>query len=512
MNQGSTQILRPVVVDDQGDLRDDFQVSYSSLDESVARITQDGSLTALGAGFSTIAIQAGDRLLAVTASVSELSSLPPGLGVDGLAVDRSQRVFLAAPENHVILLRDGLEGENSTYAGLLDQFGFRDGPRSQALFDQPSQLAIDQGSGVLFLSDRQNHSIRMIEARSKGRVSTLAGSGEPGSQDGVGEQASFREPAGIALDSKGSLWVADSGNQTIRRINPATAHVETIAGLAGKPGFVDGRGGEARFNSPLGVAVVPETLAQQLQRQQTGQTLPEISLLVADSGNGVIRQVFESGEVRTLQAFHQTSPSGSSATTFQPVAVGADRLGNLYFADRLRSNLFALFGEGKITPALEPGSLTVPRALVIPSSGRLLATSGSSLSRVSFGVPQITQIEPQEIRDQGGEEVTIEGFNFAPETQVIIGGQLISAVELEDTSRLSFETPRLKSGLLLVTLQNRGGLAQTSLLVKAPLLADLPPGFVTTVAGGSTFEGEGTPSFEVPMRPVGLALDTQPIC
>ncbi|HKD54294.1 MAG TPA: hypothetical protein VKB72_08720, partial [Steroidobacteraceae bacterium] len=114
-------------------------------------------------------------------------------------------------------------------------------------------------------------------------VSTFAGTaGATGSSDGTGAAASFSSPQGVATDSDGNVYVADTGNSTIRKIT-STGVVTTLAGIAGMTGSTDGVGAAARFNSPLGVAV------------DSGG-----NVYVADTGNDLIRKITPAGVVTTI--------------------------------------------------------------------------------------------------------------------------------------------------------------------------------------------------------------------
>ena len=113
-------------------------------------------------------------------------------------------------------------------------------------------MAVDS-SGNVYVADTGNDTIRKITPA--GVVTTLAGSaGNVGSADGTGSAARFYYPLGVAVDSSGNVYVADTDNYTIRQITPAGV-VTTLAGLAGNSGSADGTGSAARFYYPSGVAV-----------------------------------------------------------------------------------------------------------------------------------------------------------------------------------------------------------------------------------------------------------------
>ena len=134
-------------------------------------------------------------------------------------------------------------------AGQTGGAGYLDGPVGQARFENPAAIAVDT-HGNLFVSD--NNAIR--EVTPAGAVSTLAGSMLPGSSDGTGSAARFSAPLGLAVDSSGNVWVADSYNSTVRMISP-TGVVTTVAGKAGVSGSADGAGAAARFGLPYGIAI-----------------------------------------------------------------------------------------------------------------------------------------------------------------------------------------------------------------------------------------------------------------
>ncbi len=194
-----------------------------------------------------------------------------------------------------------------TYAGWPSN-GSADGPAELAQFNSPNVGAIDR-AGNVYVCDSTNHTIRKISAA--GEVTTLAGLAlHPGSKDGKGPEARFNDPRGLALDSQGNIYVADFGNHVIRKITPAGA-VTTIAGTATLKGYVDGSREEARFNAPTDVTVDPAG-----------------TIYVADAINQAIRVISPLGNVTTL-----TGSGYGPLDSYACNSIKSDGSGNLYISD-----------------------------------------------------------------------------------------------------------------------------------------------------------------------------------
>jgi sugar lactone lactonase YvrE len=169
----------------------------------------------------------------------------------GVAADTNGNVYVAEGSNEDIR-KITPAGVVTTFAGLAGSYGTADGTGSAARFNWPSSLTID-ANGNLFVADNQNSTIRKVT--SAGVVTTIAGFPRSGgAADGTGNVARFYNPNGLAVDAAGNIYVADTGNNAIRKVTQAGV-VTTLAGQSGNPGSADGIGSVVRFKSPTGVAI-----------------------------------------------------------------------------------------------------------------------------------------------------------------------------------------------------------------------------------------------------------------
>lgn len=165
-----------------------------------------------------------------------------------IVIDSQGNLYVADRENHAVR-KISLSGEVSTFAGN-GQRGYMDGQGTSAQFSRPTELAIDSNDNI-YVTDQSNYRVRKISP--EGVVSTIAGNGDSGYVDGDGTIAQFSQLTGITVDLNGNIYVSDYDNHRIRKINPQ-GNVSTLAGSSTRS-VIDGLGAEAAFYSPFGMAI-----------------------------------------------------------------------------------------------------------------------------------------------------------------------------------------------------------------------------------------------------------------
>ena len=239
----------------------------------------------------------------------------------GVVLDKLGNMYLAdAGENNKIrkITPDGIV---SDFAGSKE--GYADGVAEVAAFNTPSGLAID-AEGNIYVADTGNNVIRKISAQ--GKVSTLAGNGKAGYLDGDASEAQFNGPIGVAVDKTGKVYVADTYNDRIRVI-ALDGQVSTVAGGA-QAGHQDGAASDARFDTPCSLLINSKD-----------------ELIIADTRNNAIRKISTTGQVTTLV---RSLPEDKEAKFKRPIGLALTHDDFLYVGESSGGRIFQLSPDGEM--------------------------------------------------------------------------------------------------------------------------------------------------------------------
>ena len=274
--------------------------------------------------------------------------------------------------------------EVSTFAGS-NAVGDADGTGTAASFDNPDGMAFDS-NGNLFVADGGNNLIRKITPA--GVVSTFAGSGNAASVDGTGTAASFRNPVDLVIDASDNIYVIDRLQPKVRKITPAGV-VSSFAGT-GSEGFTDGAANVARFKAPQSITIDADG-----------------NLYVVDTGNNRIRKITPDGTVSTLAGSGNTGDAdgnGTSASFDRPMSIVIDASGDFLVSDQNNDLIRKITPAGEVTTIVGSGtratvdgngtsaSLNAPDGLAFDASGNLYVSDyiGHYLRVITPGLEVIT--------------------------------------------------------------------------------------------------------------------------
>ena len=417
----------------------------------IRKITPQGEVTTLaGSGLS-----GGDNAVGTFASFENPT---------GIATDAAGNVYVADPNNDLIRKIDP-SGIVTTFAGSGTR-GHIDGTGTAASFSYPNGLATD-AAGNVYVADFSNNCIRKITPT--GVVTTLAGSGNLGSNNGIGASATFNYPNDVATDALGNVYVVDQYNNQIRKIDP-TGMVTTLAG-SGVKGSANGNSASASFNFP-----------NRLTADAAG------NVYVADENNNLIRKIDPVGNVTTFAgsgAFGQVDGTGSSAY-FSRITTGvSDASGNIYIADCF-DNLIR-----KITPA---GVVTT-----LAGSGAVGAANGTG-TEASFYYPYSLALDAANniyVADEGNN--LIRKITPAGVVSTFAGNGYQTTINGTGTEA-SFNNPKT------LTADAAGNIYVGE---QTPVIRKIDPnGVVTTLAGSNTYgSADGLGAAASFSYVTGLALD-----
>lgn len=441
---------------------------------TIRKITADGTVTTLAGSARTYGTSDGAAAAARFGAIS------------GIVVDAVGVIYVADAGTNI----NGIVGSRirkltpggivSTVAGG-SAYGFADGAGAVATFSTLNGLTIDK-QGNLFVADQGNFAIRKITPA--GMVSTLAGGAlSPAAADGIGVAARFSLPYGLAADSAGNVYVADSNPglqfNAVRKITPA-AEVTTITGNNAGTGTTDGPAGDARFTRPEAIAVYSDG-----------------TLVVADTGNQLIRKVSTTGVVSTLagnpgHALFNTSGdgTGSQANFFQPVGIVVGSDGAAYVADAFRNTIRRVGNDGVVTTLAGSYQTSSQAADGQGAQARFASTNGIAID--SNGILYIADYHAVRRVDAKGNVTTLAG-TLGPLDGGTADGNLAVA----------------RFGFLTGIAIDASGNVYLNDSFNHNVRKITPAGVVTTLAGttGVAGDADGQGSAASFNRPRGIAVD-----
>ncbi len=347
-------------------------------DHTIRSLTTSGASAARVAGVGR-----------VSGSTNGATTVATFYGPSGLAKGAGGTLYIADRENNVI--RTVTAGTVATYTGRVGVSVSADGTLADAVFEDPFAVAVD-ATGVIYVADSAAHTIRKIEGN---LVSTYAGMpGSAGSADGTGPGARFFTPTGVAVDSLGTVYVADSGNSTVRKI-AAGGVVTTLAGTALTRGFSDGTGAAAQFEQPYGIAVDGSS-----------------NVYVSDARSNTIRKITSAGVVTTLAGSAtgggSTDGTGAAARFLVPYGLAASNDGTVYVVDHGNHTIRKIDKDGVVTTL---AGLAGSRGTADGPGGTARFTYPGGVALASNGIVYVADTDNQRIRriEIDGRVLTVGG-------------------------------------------------------------------------------------------------------
>ncbi|MBI4750479.1 MAG: IPT/TIG domain-containing protein [Acidobacteria bacterium] len=513
VNVGDTVSLQAQVLDAQGVPLPNEVISYSTLTPDQATVDQTGIVTGVQTGAATIRLTSGEAIRDLVITVTDVASIPSGIVGDGdIKVDSQNRVYATDLRRHII--RSAPVGQPLVeFAGAPDLPGNIDGALTSSRFNGPLGLGLGNNSQFVYLADTANQSIRRFN-RETGTVETVVGLADVAAVAGVDSWG----PRGVVEAQPGDLYITDADNHVVWRVRLGTPNeISVFAGTIGQPGILDGVGNNALFNAPQDLV------------SGTQQSI----LVVTDRGNRLVRlialpdgQVTTVGSIVSARALTRTNRyvPKQSVTFGDPQGVEIDSIGNLYVTDGNTVRVVELQDTTFVVSDLaQSGTFQNATGISLAGGSAYVLDSGKQqVIRVTLGAPpSISDLNINEIKAGQSTELTINGSNFIPNTQVKIGAQLVYTVRVENASRIRcLLPPQPESGPLQITVQHRGGSATTTVnVVSAPFFQLALEPFERSVTAGQMIDYkvriqrsnfEGNVALSVSGLPTGAQARFQP--
>jgi trimeric autotransporter adhesin len=400
-------------------------------------------------------------------------------GPTGVLVDSAGNVYIADQANNRVRKVDAGTGVITTIAGTgTTGFSGDGGVATNAAMFSPTDL-IFNSAGDLYISDDGNHRIRKVAAGT-GVITTVAGNGTPGysGDGGAATSAELYYPAGMVVDSADNLYIADTFNNRVRKVNTTTGIITTYAGT-GTAGF-SGDGGaaaSAQFSTPA-----------RLTLDKAG------NMFVADQSNNRVREIFQGTGIITTVAGNGTAGfsgdggPGTAAAFHTPLGIAIDNVGSLYISDSANNRIRKLAITANNFPTTTIGASSVVQNILLQTTAAETITS--------ITVPQ----------SQGGKQE----YSIGTITGCVIGGS--NAAGTVCTIPVTF-TPAYpgRRWIPLQVVTSTGNINFGLTGIGTGPLAALTPGIITTFAGNGTggYSGDGGAATSAQVNsPVGVAFDS----
>jgi len=493
---------------------------------SIREVTPNGIIQTLaGDGYASYF---GDTQLAIRAEFNHPADV---------AIDSAGNIYIADTSN-ALVRRITTDGLINIYAGSTSTTGYSgdNGAATSAGLIEPYALALDNSSN-LYIAERADGRIRVVNYKS-GNITTAVGNGTLGfSGDGsAATQAELNVPTGVAVDSGGNIYIADSGNNRVRKAASGGGSINTIAGNGGISYSGDGgRAIQAQLNAPQAVTV-----------DAAG------NFYIADTGNHVVRKVTAAGTISTIAGngtagFSGDNGAGGSAMLNAPQGLAVDAAGNVYIADTGNSRIRKLTAGGTISTyagsssagyggdggAATSAQLDLPIGLTLDASGNLyIADYGNNVVRKVTPGGTISTVAGSGVQGYSGDGgQATKAAMYGPQAVALDSAGNLYVADSQN-SRIRVVTPGGTIGTVAGTgiagYTGDGGLATLAQIVNpAGLVVDssgsiylsdsasvvrkvYPNGPIFTIAGNTTlgYSGDGGLALSAQLNsPTGLGLD-----